>query len=139
MSNTKDKRIKKFNRKRIWPSIVGLFIISVLFTAIIAASIGLYTMNLIDRKLYDSYEISYKISEYMMLDGVTDVSQDELEDYIQISDSVLAVTVLDDEEKAIWTNNSYSVNLDDSLTYINDANLFESGYEIIIHLDEGSI
>lgn len=139
MSNTKDKRIKKFNRKRIWPSIVGLFIISVLFTAIIAASIGLYTMNLIDRKLYDSYEISYKISEYMMLDGVTDVSQDELEDYIQISDSVLAVTVLDDEEKTIWTNNSYSVNLDDSLTYINDANLFESGYEIIIHLDEGSI
>ncbi|MBR3833996.1 MAG: EAL domain-containing protein [Lachnospiraceae bacterium] len=139
MSKSKDKRIKKYNRKRIWPSIVGLFVISVLFVGIVSASLALYTLDIIDRKLSESYNLSYKISEYMMSDGLESITQEELDQYIEISDSILAVSVLDEDKEVVWSNNTYKPNLNDSLTYFDQTDVFEDGFEVILHYDEGSV
>lgn len=139
MSRAKDKRIKKFNRKRIWPSIIGLFIISVVLVVIVSAILALYTFDLIDKKLYDSYNLSYKISDYMLADELSDITQEELGQYIEISDTVLAVTVLDEDNNTVWSNNSYTPDINDTLIYYNDTEAFENGFEIIIQHDAGSI
>lgn len=139
MSKSKDKRIKKYNRKRIWPSIVGLFVISVLFVGIVSASLALYTLDIIDRKLSESYNLSYKISQFMMSDGLESITQEELNQYIEISDSILAVSVLDEDKEVVWSNNTYKPNLNDSLTYFDQTDVFEDGFEVILHYDEGSV
>ena len=40
MTDAKDKRIKKLKKKRIWPSIVGLFVIASIFAIMLLALIG---------------------------------------------------------------------------------------------------
>ncbi|MBQ8318315.1 MAG: EAL domain-containing protein [Lachnospiraceae bacterium] len=139
MSRAKDKRIKKFNRKRIWPSIVGVFLISVILFGIVSAVLAIYTLDLIDKKLYDSYDLSNKIADYMISDDLSDVTQEELEQYIEITDTVSAVTVLDGSNNTVWSNNTYTPDINDALTYYSDTDVFESGFEIIIHYDSGSV
>ena len=139
MSRAKDKRIKKFNRKRIWPSIVGVFLISVILLGIVSAVLAIYTLDLIDKKLYDSYNLSNKIADYMISDDLSDVTQEELEQYIEITDTVSAVTVLDESNNTVWSNNTYTPDINDALTYYSDTDVFESGFEIIIHYDSGCV
>ena len=139
MSKSKDKRIKKLNRKRIWPSIVGLFFISIIFIAIVSAVLALYTLDIVDKKLYDSYKLSYKVSDYMMAEELDDISKEELEKYIDISDTLLAVTVLDENDNTVWSNNSFNPNINDSLVFVNDRDINSGGLELIIHYDEGSV
>ncbi len=139
MSKSKDKRIKKLNRKRIWPSIVGLFFISIIFIAIVSAVLALYTLDIVDKKLYDSYKLSYKVSDYMMAEDLDDISKEELEKYIDISDTLLAVTVLDENDNTVWSNNSFNPNINHSLVFVNDRDINGGGLELIIHYDEGSV
>ncbi len=139
MSKSKDKRIKRFNRKRVWPSIVGLFLISIIFIAIVAASLGLYTLDIIDRKLSESYKLSYKIADHMMAEDLKNITQDELEQYIEISDSIIAVSVLDEKYDVIWSNNSYTPDVNDSLIYTDETGVFDGGYEVILHYEDGDV
>ena len=139
MSKSKDKRIKKLNRKRIWPSIIGLFIISVLMTACVTAVLLLYMLDLVDQKLYDSYKLSYNIADYIMTENLDNSSYKDINQYLEIENSVLAVNVLDKNNNTIWSNNEYTPNIDETLIYINSTDIFQDGFEIIIENDEGSL
>ena len=51
MGNSKDERIKKLKRKRIWPSILGLFFITIVFALILAIQLEANILGVIQRKV----------------------------------------------------------------------------------------
>ena len=63
MSKSKEERIKKLKKKRIWPSVVGLFFILFLFGIVMAAALGLSGMDIVQRKLQSSSRQSMKVAE----------------------------------------------------------------------------
>ncbi len=110
MSKSKDKRINKFKKKRIWPSVLGLFIILVIFVAIALSMLVVYMLNIINMKMDDSYELAQKISGvcvgYNESDG--EYIYDEINEYIEHYDELEAVCIMTDDDKEIWsTNNKY--------------------------------
>ena len=85
MSNLKEKRIRKLKRKRIWPSIVGLFAISIVLFGVVVGILSLYLVDLIDKKFYDAYKSSYNVADYMCHDGdVSDIAPEELFEFFGI-------------------------------------------------------
>lgn len=135
MSKAKDKRIKKFNRKRIWPSIVGLFVISILVFGIVVGILALYVINLIDEKLYDAYRLSYKVAEYVTNEDLEELSKEDLEAHLTVSDTIECVTVLDENNETEWSNNDYEIYLDNRLLYNEDNGINNENYSIIIQSD----
>ncbi len=139
MSKSKDKRIKKFNRKRIWPSIIGLFFISVIMSGIVVATLTLYTVDLIDKKLYDSYDLSRKVADYMMSDSLSNISEEELDRFVDITDTIEAVAVLDSHNNLVWTNSDEVPDINQSLLYLDESGLYEDDFSVILENDENGI
>ncbi len=137
MSRAKDKRIKKFNKKRIWPSIVGLFILSFLIITITLGLLTLYIDNVIEGKLYDAYKLSYRITEHMMSDGFTDISSDEMNTYLEVTDTVKYITVFDSDNNIVWANNDFDINPEKTYSYY--VGFSDDVYELIIDYDSLSI
>ncbi len=104
MSNLKEKRIKKLKKKRIWPSMVGLCLILFALVIVVVAILEMYFADLIDKKLYDSYKLSNKVTEYMFSNDVSSVSEEELNGFIEISDIIDSVVVCDSNNEVIWSN-----------------------------------
>lgn len=61
MSKSKDKRIKKLKKKRIWPSILGLFLITSIFAICMAMVMMTSLVDVIRNKFTSSYETSSHI------------------------------------------------------------------------------
>lgn len=110
MSKSKDKRINKFKRKRIWPSVLGLFIILVIFFAIAVSMLVIYMINIINIKIGDSYELAQKLSGVCAGYNESDSEYiyDEIYEYIEHYDELEEVCIMTDDDKEIWsTNNKY--------------------------------
>ena len=54
MSNAKDKRIRKLKKKRIWPSVLGLLLISFIFGIMFLVLMAFASIDVIQRKLIES-------------------------------------------------------------------------------------
>lgn len=139
MSKAKDKRIKKFNRKRIWPSVIGLFFISIIMTSVVVATLTVYIMDLLDKKLYDSYDLSRKVADYMMSDRLSNISAEELETFVDITDTIDAVAVLDSHNELVWTNSDEVPDINQSLMYDDEAGIYSDDFSIIIKSDANSV
>ena len=132
MNKSKDKRIKKLNRKRIWPSVLGLFVIMFIFmtfaTSILLSSI----LNVITVKLTDGYEMSTKVAELckdMNQEGPEIVAEDVL-DYIDIFDEIEAVSIASKDGKQIWSSNQHypdksNISIYTDVFFDSDVNSFE--------------
>lgn len=139
MSKAKDKRIKKFNRKRIWPSVIGLFFISIIMTSVVVGTLIVYIMDLLDKKLYDSYDLSRKVADYMMSDRLSNISEEDLETFVDITDSIDAVAVLDSHNELVWTNSDEVPDINQSLMYDDEAGIYNDDFSIIIKSDANSV
>lgn len=51
MKNSKHERIKKLKKKRIWPSILGLAVITGLFAVVLALLVELSIYDVLKRKI----------------------------------------------------------------------------------------
>lgn len=106
MSNSKDKRIKKLKKKRIWPSIVGLFLIILIFTIILMALIGLNIQDVIQGKLLAGVRYTEPIvalfEEYEG-ENKQDILDSTL-NYINMVPDVEAVWVSDLDGNKVWAN-----------------------------------
>ena len=54
MGKSKEERIKKLKKKRIWPSVLGLIFILFVFGIVMAAALGFSGLDIVQRKLNDS-------------------------------------------------------------------------------------
>ena len=135
MSYYKEKRIRKLKKKRIWPSILGLFLIAIILETIVFAFLGLYVMDLIDRKLHDSYKSSYNIAELMFSDGLENFTAEDLEQYIYMDNKILAVSVVDSNNEVVWSNNNYKPDINDIRIYYDQLRIYGDNFELIIESD----
>lgn len=97
MSESKDKRIKKLKRKRIWPSIVGLFVITSIFAIMLLALVGSNIEDVVKRKVLNGLIQAEKIAEsFENFQG---------ENNQNISDSILNYIDMSLETEAVWVSN----------------------------------
>lgn len=107
MNNSKDKRIKRLKKKRIWPSILGLFIIICIFSVLIVALLAVAGVDVVQRKLVQSNSqaktISVVFEEY---DGEQKQRiQDAVLTYLELTPEIEAVWVADANGNKIWASN----------------------------------
>ena len=154
MSNLKEKRIRKLKKKRIWPSIVGLFAISIVLFGVVVGILSLYIVDLIDKKFYDAYKSSYNVADYMCYDGdVSDIDPEELFEFFAIKGDIYDIAVLDESDNILWYGNDYIyegeegeiINDTEFIPNINEVSqylsmgVYEDNYDIIIAYDEKSL
>lgn len=106
MNKSKEKRIKKFKKVHIWPSIVGLLLILLIFTIILAVGFGASAGDIVQRKLMDSSRVSMRVAELFesYTPGAEEVEQKVLT-YIDVLEGVEAVSVCDAEKNELWSSN----------------------------------
>ena len=114
MSGSKDKRIKKLKRKRIWPSIVGLFVITSIFAIMLLALVGSNIEDVVKRKVLNGLIQAEKIAEsFENFQGENNQNiSDSILNYIDMSLETEAVWVSNLEGKKIWANSEMSPNIE---------------------------
>jgi EAL domain-containing protein (putative c-di-GMP-specific phosphodiesterase class I)/GGDEF domain-containing protein len=114
MSESKDKRIKKLKRKRIWPSIVGLFVITSIFAIMLLALVGSNIEDVVKRKVLNGLIQAEKIAEsFENFQGENNQNiSDSILNYIDMSLETEAVWVSNLEGEKIWANSEMSPNIE---------------------------
>ena len=137
MSKSKEKRIKKLKKNHIWPSIVGLSLILLIFTLILTAVLSLSVMNIVERKMLDSSEKSLKIAELFenyKPETETEIRQKALS-YIDILDAIETVAVTDTEGNPVWSSNDGYPAIENAVGFEIFTNEEIKQYRIIIDED----
>ena len=63
MSTRKEERLKKLKKQRIWPYILGVFMVITVFTVLASAMMGFFVVNVVYEKLQQGYDSSQKIAQ----------------------------------------------------------------------------
>lgn len=106
MGNSKEKRIKKLKRNRLWPYITGLFLLLFIFVTVLFAALGSSAVGIVQSNLIDSCAQSEKVAA-----AFTDYSpetkekiQQNILSNIDILKEVEAVSVRDKDKNPIWSS-----------------------------------
>ncbi len=106
MVNSKDKRIKKLKRKRIWPSVIGLFLLLFIFVIIFAVMVAFSVADIARRKINQSFFTSYNVAK--MYENYSDGINDDVKAYIELTKEVEAIAVFDSQgNKKSISNGEY--------------------------------
>ena len=107
MSKSKEARIKKFKKKRIWPPILGLILIFITVSGVSAAALMMSGMDIVQRKLMNSSRVSVKVAE--LFTDYNSETEEKVEQtvlsHIEVLEEIEAVSVLDSENNPIWSSN----------------------------------
>ena len=137
MGKSKEKRIKKYKKKHIWPSILGLSLILLIFILILTAVLTMTVMDIVERKLLDSSEKSLKIAELFEEynpETETEIRQKALS-YIDILDVIETVAVTDTEGNPVWSSNDEYPVIENAVGFEIFTNEEIKQYRIIIDED----
>ncbi|MBO5353791.1 MAG: EAL domain-containing protein [Lachnospiraceae bacterium] len=117
MSKSKEERIRKFKKKRIWPSVLGLVLILCIFSVIMASALGLSGMDIVQRKLLDSSRKSVKVAELFADYNAETKEKIELTvlSHIDILEEIEAVSVIDMDRKPVWSSNEEYPVMDETI------------------------
>lgn len=142
MSKSKDKRIKKLKRKRIWPSILGLFLIASVFFVFMLIVLVTSVVDVVDDKITSSYEASSHIVRRHVEPNVENLEQsyEGILTDIALNDEVEAVSIVRAGEEE-WSSNGRYPDQSVRLTYMelfNEENGYVD-YDIIIEEDEQNV
>ena len=113
MSDSRDKRIKKLKKKRIWPSILGLFLITFIFAIILLVQLAVSGIDVIQGKLLESASqteiIATVFEEY---EGTQKQKiQESVLAYVKMTPEVEAVWVSDADGKEVWASGNKVPNI----------------------------
>lgn len=113
MNNSKEKRIKKLNKNRIWPSVFGLFGITVIFALIFIIVIANSLGDMVNRKILTGVSQAERIAElFEDYEGEHKQGiQDSIVAYIEIATDLEAVWVSDLSGNKIWANGEQVPNI----------------------------
>lgn len=103
MNNSKDNRIKKLKKKRIWPSIVGLFVIATLFSLTLALLVIINLQDMVKRKILTSINQATPIvNEFEDYEANKENVQESVMTYLDMVPDTKAVWVSDLEGNEVW-------------------------------------
>jgi len=134
MSKTKEERIKKLKKNRIWPSVLGLIFILFVFSIVMLAALGLSGMDIVRRKLTDSSRMSVKVAEVFAGYGEEnkEIIEQTVVSHIHVLDEVEAVAVVNSEGQFLWSSNGEYPVLDHTIKMELLPGLMEDEVRVII-------
>ncbi len=141
MSKSKDKRIKKLKRKRIWPSILGLFVITTLFTMFMAMILMTSVTEVVRNKFVSSFEISNQLVRRNVDANVNDLEQayNGILTDVNMMDGIDAVSIMSSEEK-IWSScGVYPEGVRLSYGQLFMPDMSYADYDMIVEEDEQNV
>lgn len=106
MKQTKENRIKRFKKQRIWPSLLGLFIITLIFAMMLVLVIINSAQDLVKRKIKTGLSQTEPIVELFKEyneENKQDIG-DRISIYIDMMTDTEAVYVSDINGSKIWSN-----------------------------------
>lgn len=136
MGRTKEKRINRLKKKRIWPSIVGLLFVLIFFVVVILVGFGLVVVEVTNRKLTESYERSLKAAE-LYRENESDLltnPDNRFLLYLDVVDEIDAISVLSADGERKWSSNGQYPDVSKAL--LADYNFLGNVKEIHIILEE---
>ena len=117
MNKSKEKRIKKLKKKRIWPSVLGLILILCIFVVIMVFALGGAGMDIVQRKLMDSSRKSVKIAELFV--DYNSKKEEKIEQtvlsHIDVLEEIEAVAVINKDRKPVWSSNDQYPVMDETI------------------------
>ncbi len=118
MRKSKDKRIRKLNKKRIWPSVLGLIVLLFVFFIVIVMVLASACMDVVQRKLSQASGQSINIAkQYEEYDQSNAESINEkVLAHVQLSTELEAVSLLDENGEKLWSSDRKYPVIDDFLT-----------------------
>jgi len=141
MSRAKDKRINKLKKKRIWPSVLGLFLILLVSITIITAVMAFACLDIVQRKLNHGRMQSLKIAElYEEYDELNAKNINEaVLTYLELNDEIEAVGILGEKQEKLWSSNGSYPYLDHEATIDFTQEGKNTDVYMIIEEDENQI
>lgn len=113
MSDSRDKRIKKLKKKRIWPSILGLFLITFIFGIILLVQLAVSGIDVIQGKLLESASQTENIA--MVFEEYEGTQKQKIQEsvlaYVKMTPEVEAVWVSDANGKEVWASGNKVPNI----------------------------
>ena len=132
MEKTKEKRIRRLKRKRIWPSVIGLiFIVGLIMVAIVGEFTTLF-INIISRELMYGYRLSMKVAESYEAIGEDSSQTPEqmVELYHGMMDELEAVCVYGAQGEVLWSSSDMVPKREEAVTAV----LSPMGKEIAVDM-----
>ncbi len=115
MSKSKDKRIRRLKKTRIWPSILGLLFISVCLGGIMLVVISFLLTDIVKNKVVTGYENTESLI-YLLEQVKSQEEIKEIEEYIllyrDMESNVECVAILGEDNAEIWSSDNKYPNLD---------------------------
>ncbi len=141
MNKSKDKRINRLRRKRIWPSVLGLCAILFLCSVVLTAILGITCFDIVQRKVIESGNHSMKIAQ--LYDGYEDKKLEDINEsvsaYTKISSDIEAVRVVDKSDKLIWASSDRIPTSDQVLEFSTPNEDSETPVQLIIEEDSAQV
>ena len=141
MSKSKEKRIRKFKKKRIWPSILGLFFILCIFGVVMVSALGGAGMDIVQRKLMDSSRKSVKVAELFV--DYNAKTEEKIEQtvlsHIDVLEEIEAVSVFNSDRKPLWSSNDEYPAIDKTMKMEFLPGIAEEDISVILAEDKDQI
>ncbi len=141
MNKSKDKRINRLKRKRIWPSVLGLCAILFLCSIVLTAILGITCFDIVQRKVIESGNHSMKIAQ--LYDGYEEKKLEDINEsvsaYTKISTDIEAVRVVDKSNKLIWASSERIPTSDQVLEFSTPNEDSETPVQLIIEEDSAQV
>ena len=149
MGKSKDKRIKKLGKKRIWLSVVGLLFILFFFFCIIMAILAASTIDVMQRKLSAGRKQSEKIAQ--LCEEYEEASVGDMGNtlltYIDLLPEIEAVSIMGTEGEQKWSSNGVypDMNRAADLDFLTDMLqlptrvIVEEDYSRMFEIEDGTI
>lgn len=106
MEKTKERRIRKLRKKRIWPSIIGLFFILGMIMIAVSGEMLTLISNIVNRELMYGYRLSEKVakSAEVVLKDETKSPEEMMKLIEYMMDEVKAVCIFDEDGELLWAS-----------------------------------
>ena len=106
MEKTKERRIRKLRKKRIWPSIIGLFFILGMIMIAVSGEMVTLISNIVNRELMYGYRLSEKVakSAEVVLKDETKSPEEMMKLIEYMMDEVKAVCIFDEGGELLWAS-----------------------------------
>ena len=141
MSNSKDKRIKRLKKKHIWPSVLGLFLILMLFALLIMLALGTTCLDVVQRKVNECSNRSAKIAG--LYEEYNETSAESITTsvltYMDMETDIETVAVTDTEGGEVWSSDGSYPNADKMAEFELRQAKFGPGIQMLIEEDEEGV
>lgn len=141
MGKTKEERVKKFRKKRIWPSILGLILILFVFSIIMITALTMSGVDIVQRKLADSSRTSANVAELFAdynAETKKNIEQSVLS-HIDVLEEIEAVSVIDGDGNQVWSSGNEFPVINENTVIEFLPGVTEEGIRVIIAEDEEQV